>query len=565
RVVATGQPGQEWVSASAFFHPLKGLLDSLTRRALPVLNAVEELCPDVLVCFRPKDPHYQVSGLGLLDKPALGMTTRVAPLVAAARGMEICWLVEPAPIKEQWREPPLEPTVKVPPPPPPAYEAGTGWPKEGQALLVHSLFSDLGTRPLEVWHRTGMGTHLGYGAVFSENQVAAGQPACRQLGTLLWQRVQQDASIRAHFLAGGADLFPLVESTLRRICEEGIPDLLAFAPVAERALAGLDRTVFATGGMMERNAVLGRLAHACGIKVLSIHYGGYLGYSLMPLHERYDLADADYFATGGEGACRTLEQPSPEASWRPERKRARPVPLGAPWIEDIVVKERARPRTTEQPTERTRGRRIMYVMSALLGDNVYLGYVFHPEIWYQRLQRRLIQALSCFADCHVLLKPPLLNRYPQIPNPVFSWLEEQAYPNVEVMGDVVLTDVLGEADAFIIDSPSTPLVQLAATEKPFLVYADKNYFKFQPEAAELLAKRAIYTETEEDFFASLDRFMAEPDWTLDQPVNDEFLAAYATGGNDGRAAERIAGFLHRVALGIGTESEVHEGVTHVAH
>jgi hypothetical protein len=102
-------------------------------------------------------------------------------------------------------------------------------------------------------------------------------------------------------------------------------------------------------------------------------------------------------------------------------------------------------------------------------------------------------------------------------------------------------------------------VQLAATEKPFLVYADRAYFKFQAEAAELLARRAIYTETEADFFDSLARFMAQPDWTPVRPVNDEFLAAYATGGTDGRAAERMAAFLHGVALGI------EEGVTDVAH
>ncbi|MHC4815741.1 MAG: hypothetical protein ACYTFN_21930 [Planctomycetota bacterium] len=544
RTVAAGQPRQEWVSAGAFFHPMKGLLDSLTRRSLPVMNAIDTLAPDSVVCFQL--PPYAVSGLSLLDKPALSMTTRIAALAAAARGLEIHWLPEPA----HGGEEPEEPAVALPMPvSPPRYEAGAGWPQDGQALLVHSLFADVGTGILEAWHGGGMGTHLCFGNVFPEPEVAARRPACQQLGALLWQHVREDPTIRRHFCVRDVDLFPLVESTLRRICEEGVPDLLAFAPVAERAVANLERAVLATGGMMDRNAVLGKAAHAAGIPMVSIHYGGFLGYSLLPMHERYDLANADYFATGGEGAARTFAQPSSYASWRPERRRARPVPLGAPWVEEIVAAER--PRGGGEAT----GRRIMYVMSALLGDNAYLGYAFHPEIWYHRFQRRLIEALSRFPDCHVLLKPPLGDRYPQIDNPIFGWLEEQGYGNIEVMGNVPLADVLGEADAFIVDSPSTPLLQLVATDKPFLVYADRDYFKFQADAAALLAKRAIYSNTLEGFFEALDRFLAWPDWTLARPVNDEFLAAYATGGTDGRAAERVAGFLHRVALGMGTDAE----------
>ena len=290
----------------------------------------------------------------------------------------------------------------------------------------------------------------------------------------------------------------------------------------------------------------------------SIHYGGFLGYCVLPFHERYDLADADYFICNGEGAVKTLERPSPLTFWNPNVKRAKPFAVGAPWIEDLVKGQRKNKaknddseRCVRQGNHKTgdhADRTIMYIMSALVGDNRYLGYVHHPEIWYWKLQRELVKRMSRFPDVRVLLKPPMRDRYPQIRNPLFDWMERNRPQNIEVMGDVRLESVLDLANAFIVDSPSTPLLSLVATDKPFILYAENSTFRIVPEAAKLLKKRATLADTEDQFFAEVERFLAEQDWTLPKPVNDEFLKAYCTYTGDGLSADRCAKFLYDLAL-----------------
>ena len=160
-----------------------------------------------------------------------------------------------------------------------------------------------------------------------------------------------------------------------------------------------------------------------------------------------------------------------------------PVALGAYWIDKLVEKYRngAKPSLSinsktvsfDLPSER---KKIIYVMSALLGDNCYIGYIFHPEIWLWRFQYDLVSFFAKFPNIELILKPPLVERYPQITNPIFNYLKEQCFPNVHVFAEnIPLEHIIHLADAFILDSPSTPLLPLVASEKPFLAYFDRTF------------------------------------------------------------------------------------------
>lgn len=186
----------------------------------------------------------------------------------------------------------------------------------------------------------------------------------------------------------------------------------------------------------------------------------------------------------------------------------------------------------------------MYVLSAMVGDHAYLGYVYPPEVAYARFQREIVRVFERYPNIRLLLKPPIQGRYPTVANPLLDWLKGRTNANLELIEDARLDEVLDRADAFIIDSPSTPLLYLVATEKPFLAYWDRVVYRAVPEAAALLRKRAVYAETREEFFESLERFLQQEDWTLPKPVNDEFLVEYCTCATDGRSAERCAAFLH---------------------
>ena len=187
----------------------------------------------------------------------------------------------------------------------------------------------------------------------------------------------------------------------------------------------------------------------------------------------------------------------------------------------------------------------MYVLSALVGDNKYLGYVFAPEIWYWRFVRKVITALNLRDDVKILIKPPLKGRYPQIENPIFEWVERSGIRDIEIIEDVFLDTVIDLADFFILDSPSTPLVNLLVTEKPFILYADRVFYHFVTEAQDKIRRRAAFVDNENDFFSELEN-QINTNFSSINVKNKEFLQNYCTHLNDGKSTERFFGFLNNI-------------------
>jgi hypothetical protein len=579
--LATGASRHEWVSLSNFFHPLKGFFDSISLRMLPVIKAFRELKPQAAVCF--EQPQHWSYGLNLMDKPAMSLTSRLLPLVAQAFGCQIIWLAEPTP---ELRDPSLHQALREETLTGSAVNSRNlallkqvlrdfvtnprmllnrvqGWAEAQRPVwspvLIQSTSSDLNPI-LECWSKPSPDLIFSYGEIFQEDEVGRRKTQySSKIGSALWSMIQEDLGFRRHLITENIDWFPLIAPLLRTIALNGIPDLLAFAPVAAKAMARFRRAVILTGGMVGRNSIVAKAGQTHGIPTVSIHYGGYIGYCLLPMHERYDLAEADYFICGGFGAAKTLATPAPTSFWRLQTKRAKPVPLGNPRIDELVNQNRLSRDTGRKktPAERPVGFQtgdnqapvVMYVTSALVGDNRYLGYVFYPEIWYYQFQRRVIEYFAKFSKIRFLLKPPLKNRYPQIHNPLFDWLNREGPNNVEVMEDIPFSQVLHRADAFILDVPATPLLEILVTGKPTLLFADRRYLKVVPRAAELLRQGGIaLTESEDEFFQGLDNFLSQG-VTSAPPLNEDFLKMYVTHLHDGRSSERLAAFLHLLARG----------------
>jgi hypothetical protein len=187
----------------------------------------------------------------------------------------------------------------------------------------------------------------------------------------------------------------------------------------------------------------------------------------------------------------------------------------------------------------------MVVLNALMGDCRDLGFVFPPEIEYWRFTRRLVLRLARESWIHVVAKPPLADRYPQLENPLLEWIESRRFSNVSILRDVALKDCLDQADAFVLESPSTPLLHVAATEKPLLLYINRDDYLLQEEAADKLARRcAVFGRSEEDFFSQLERLLKQG-VPPHAPPDDSFLDSYVTGGS-GWSADRIATFIGKV-------------------
>lgn len=551
--LGVGHPGLRHASHQAFFHPIKGVLDALTLRFYPVQAALSQPGIGEVLAFAM--PEYAVGGPNLLDKPTLGLTSRLAPVVARALGLKVRWLraanpptfspeggvvlARPAPaaktraalcremnaLAEQWSR--LAPPSAV---------------ETRPTLFSYDGLDDSNDPILRQWHALPEAqfaplSELG-AAPPGAGQVLDGLGAlCRQLASTLWRRASRDGQVRALLRFDGVDLFALARPQLSLLVLVYLPYLLNDALLAQWNLRRYPRSVILLGGIVFRQMAWAKAGAEVGVPMVSIHKGGYLGYSLLPMHERYDMAEADYFVCNGEGAERVLGSSSPRACWRPGRKRARPVGLGAAWVERMVRARRPAP-------PRCGPRSVVYIMSAMLGDNTYLGHVFQPEIWLQRHQLRLAEFLRNFPDTRFLFKPPLADRYPQFASCLGRWVAEHQGGNVGMLEpNEPLGEILYKHDAFILDTPSTPLMDLVASSRPFFAYLDERFFLMQQEPLEVLRHRCPVAVREEEFLPMLGEFLALDDYSQASPVDDRFLALFGAREGQGGAAERTARFL----------------------
>lgn len=537
---AAGIARCEWVSLRSMFHPIKGFFDALINRSLPILAAFDALQPAEIIAFRR--PPYQIFGVELLDKPSWSLTTHLAPMIAQVRGTAMRWIDDPTPSPNihDYTPPPSQSA------PPQAYPAGR--PQPDAPLMVHSLFADLGSDLMDYWiGALGGGQESLQNALFSNLQITDQEKAKIAVKTAV-DAVCGDPEIRLLFNKGGNNIFPFVAGYLQFIALNCLPSMLSIAGGLEIKLRELGaRTVIVTAGMTRLNYLVGRAASETGAPFVSYHYGGFLGYSLLPMHERYDMAHADFFLVGGEGSRRTFIEPSSFARWRRGVKRATPVATGMPWVDK--AKADLRQAAAEREPTRQGPRRLMYVISALPGDNRYFGYAYLPDLQFWRFQRRFVERVLRRDDVRLVLKPPLSFRYPQLETPLFDWLKENVDPNrYDVVRDIRLDECMDKADAFFHDSSSTPLLYLAASNKPFSLYVDQAAFRLTPRAKELLKRRtAFLSETEEQLFTDLDHFLDLPEWTAS--ADDGFLREFAVCDDDGKSTERAARFIWNTALG----------------
>lgn len=571
------------LSLRAYFHYLRTHIDGVIIRMEQVLAAVDALRPAKVIIF--DDGVWRMTGITCLDKPALGLTQRLLERVARARGLDVETIPIPSTIAarmaqaDEAKTSSIEPTVskKAAAAPPLAVVAAPvgrnllnsvgdllarlqrriksalegavaaatpAKPMADPALqvrkptLVLSLFSELGTEVATRWKADG-GVVLSIGEIPADPRRNAQADEMRMRCSRLWEAVRSDPEVGRRLNWRGVDLRSEVFAQIEPIICEHFPARWADAGRFDSWFAE-QRAVVLLGGLVDQHYVLARAAGRHHSPVVSYHIGGFLGFSLLPIHERYDLAEADCFICGGAMARETFEAPGPEARWPEGVRRAQPVPLGAPWISDLVRRYRS---TSAQPRP---VRRVMVVLNALLGDCRYIGRVFPPEIDYWRFTRRLIERLAS-EPIEVILKPPLPGRYPQSLNPIEGWVEEGRFANVTMLRDVPLAECLDEADAFIVESPSTPLPQIVATRAAVLLYVDKDVYKLVPAARQFLARRcAVLAESEDSFFAGLESWLADVRNDAarcgEQP-DDSFLENFCTGSGPPADVAHLVSFL----------------------
>lgn len=543
-------PEIKYISTHQAFHSWKTLFDAIIDRTFALKAVVEAVSPDEIVSFRDvtierRDGFTFSSGSAfrsvlpvvagyydikltqipatLLDWQSLtGWRQKAAWLVHRLPGgvyiaTRLTWLKRKRP-------------EKIP-----------AEPDKGQPTLVAADAGHDVDLVVERWRAENAGPVIMLGDVFGSYK--APTPEKRLLKKKLnemWYSEECQQKLAPFFNINEFDCYPVVRPRLHFYFSRFLPRSLEWASFVRQVLENTSRSVV----LSNLEPVACEVARQLGIPSVTHQHGGLCGYAEAPIYEHMELYPGDYFFCYGEGIVRFLEKPVASAYRSTEKHRARPVAVGSAALDSIAQVKVGTP-PNYPPNQTRKSRKVIYAPSSLMGDWRHHTYHSHPDIWYWRLEQEAIKIFGRFPDIKCIAK-----LYPRefTTNPLDDWFRQNTLPNVKIVRDLPFTDFLNDADLFIIDCPTTTLVQAVPTNKKIILYTDRAFFRLDPRALELLKKRVVFSDSKEQFLEDIERVLGEDDWTLPEPVNDEFLKGYGTHLNDGRSAERAVRVLVDLAI-----------------
>jgi hypothetical protein len=102
------------------------------------------------------------------------------------------------------------------------------------------------------------------------------------------------------------------------------------------------------------------------------------------------------------------------------------------------------------------------------------------------------------------------------------------------------------ADLLIYEVPSSGFFEGLLTNKPIIVFIDKENFFMPKNVLEQLKKRAIVAETPDDFLKEINAFLTKGDYSPLTNPNREFLSHFFTYTDDGNSAKRATDAIIKI-------------------
>lgn len=282
------------------------------------------------------------------------------------------------------------------------------------------------------------------------------------------------------------------------------------------------------------NAFKFSIVKSIGIPMVTYQEGGGAGYILWPGFN-IDIRLSDYFLSYGKGVS--------ESNFI-EKSRAKIIPVGSirlasllnfhkQWIhrspKTIAVSILSqRPINTKSRPKNNKNVSIMFIADNIK-DTIFQHYPGNGGFFSLAYQRQLdlLNRLLTVKGVKVILKTT-----------------KRIAPHFRVFRKLVkietspLERVLGQADAFLLEYPSTVLLECLLTDKPLAILFDRGDVVFEDRAFELLSRRARMCSNKEEF--------------------SEIMKFILKDIAEGSQMTQEKGFLQRYCLASGSEQRVLE-------
>lgn len=322
----------------------------------------------------------------------------------------------------------------------------------------------------------------------------------------------------------GIDCLPLLSPVFKRLfTEEQACSARLYAALRRLVRHDRPRAALTVNTPFTANVLAAWALRAEGVPVVYVQEGGLYGYCEAPMHHYCELSWGDYFLSYGRGCADYLN-----ATRLTPRQKAQALPVGA---------FRLRRLAASAPDERgAKNGTVMYIASNF-HHNVRYAPLCYGEREYYRLRRAVLEALLEAPGVRIIYKavPRSLER-----DQLNAFIVSHG-DRIEAV-DAPLSSVLGRADSFVLDWPTTTLLELLTTRKPIHVLLDAETARPIPGALPALRRR-VRAHLD---LASLTRELSKPAAaaaaaeSLDDAV---FLEAYGTGGSDAWNEEKLVSFF----------------------
>jgi hypothetical protein len=356
-----------------------------------------------------------------------------------------------------------------------------------------------------------------------------------------WEHICQSHIFREPLRWCGVDMFNIAESRFKYWWHTLIPHLWGmFQHACIRFRQEPPNVVMAYSPWSSQHHALFQAARLFKIPTLTYQHGGFEGNCEYTIYDMTDLRQSDYRLVYGEGNAAYLQERKEQSAVA----CAKIIPVGSARLD--ALRE-----TLEMESDRSYVRQklnveesetlILYLPTSYQ-YNWYMSRQAYLGVSYIELHAQVINVLREFSQLRFVYKP-----FPEQPLDPICQIIEASCPNCKVVLDMPVERLLQGSDAFILDIPSTGLLEALLTAKPILVFSDQRFIALRSEARTLLNKRVTLCETPDDFIDQLRLFLRRGDFEKLEYADREFLRAYGTFKDDGNSVHHAFEALDQIA------------------
>lgn len=345
-----------------------------------------------------------------------------------------------------------------------------------------------------------------------------------------WSILAAHAPFRALFIQDGLDWFAIASRRLHLLSTAGVVRLVRTHRRVAAQMNDMDvrAVVLATTVGLWAKTVA-ETARAAGIPVVVVPHGE-IGTHQVRIQYYNDLVSADWYCVAGEGVARHVNGNYPQAT--------RSVVVGSPMLDALANRAPSREALCRRFGLDPRRRIVLYNLTCLDGSFRYLTWRQPSDSRQYEIHQRIVGLFGACPDLQFVVKPHPARG--SRASPIEDQIHESGPANAMVLAEPPFDSLIHLADAFVIDCPSTSLLQMCATDTPIYVFTE--WFRWDPEALEALRKRAFVSADLDEFCRVLSGDLASGACFERRLTDRSFWRMYAV-PEDGRAADNVCRFL----------------------